>query len=104
MNPLSLLGANGLNLQRQKLFSRGLADDKRAARVADSQPNMQDSLQLSHWADGVGLEERARQLAAALRASFSAEEPCAWLRRDRVLLSVNPGRPLPGLHCQSGRK
>ena len=67
----------------------------------------------THWADSVGLEgedrrrferERARQLAAALRASFSAEEPCAWLRRDRVLLSVNPGRPLPGLHCQSGRK
>jgi len=61
----------------------------------------------THWADSVGLEgedrrrferERARQLAAALRASYSAEEPCAWLRRDRVLLSVNPGRPLPGLH------
>ena len=59
---------------------------------------MQDSLQLSHWADGVGLEERARQLAAVLRASYSAEGTCAWLRRDRVLLSVNPGRPLPGLH------
>ena len=59
-----------------------------------------------HWGDGAGLdgldaahhdELQLEALAAWLQAQHTVGRPFGWLRPD-VLLAVNPGRPLAGLH------
>ena len=59
-----------------------------------------------HWGDGAGLdgldaahhaELQREALVAFLRTQHEAGRPFAWLARN-TLLSINPGRPLSGLH------
>ena len=58
------------------------------------------------WGDGAGLDgldalrrdlARDEAIVRWLRERHAAGQPCAWIRPE-VLLSINPGRPLPGLH------
>ena len=59
-----------------------------------------------HWGDGAGLDGldaehhnslQKEALASSLQALHASGRPFGWLRPN-VLLAVNPGRPIAGLH------
>ena len=95
-HPVSLAGSAAMASQRPDALAYAIGSSER-------------------WGDGAGLSgldatlqstQRLEALTEWLRSRHESGRPCAWLRPPAraadapggVLLSVNPGRPIAGLH------